>query len=209
MINFDVWRAEYDLMTYEDQLAFYDLVWAKHPVQKHYDPGAVAKFFSAHLAYTEPASVLEIGGWRGELAAEMLGLWPLNADIREWTNLEICRGAVENSIPLDVRYHPVVPGGFLWDYDQGMFAPYNVLVASHVIEHMRARELWSFLSRQKALWVYLASPLDEEDRDWTGYNGSHILEIGWRKITSMMGELGYRHRPHHDTREVRVFWRNI
>ena len=86
-IDWDAWRRRYPWMSHQDQVDFYEEVWAAHPVQRHYD-------LKAALAAIpdEPLHIVELGGWTGQLAAEVLAVRP---KLRSWKNIEICKSALE------------------------------------------------------------------------------------------------------------------
>lgn len=182
--EFDRWRADYDRMSYAEQQSFYDRMEAEHPVQAGYalDNGLLrfTHAFEQIIPKLPKTYVLELGGWHGELAKEMLSRCP---GISVWCNVEISRAAVRNSVFSDARYLTYVPPDQPWRVP---LPPGNVLVASHFIEHIRADNLVSLmLSLPDTLrYMILVAPLPEsaEDNDWAGYHGSHILEWGWREV---------------------------
>lgn len=196
MIDWDAYRAAYDLMSWDDQRAFYDRVWDQHPVQLHYDAEACARFLEA----TRPATVMEIGGWRGELAGEMLARYDW---IGSWHNREVCAGAATNPATDDPRYRANVPTTWPWHVPLRAEA----FVASHTIEHMNARQLDELFRATSARAMFLASPLTDDGQDWAGYGGSHVLTIGWRDVIALAATHGFVHDRSLDASEVRCFRR--
>lgn len=196
MIDWDGYRAEYNSMSWEDQRAFYDRVWDLHPVQIHYDAEACARFLDA----TRPVTVMEIGGWRGELAGEMLMRFDW---IASWHNREVCAGAVANQATADPRYHANVPT--IWPWQTPLRA--EAFVASHTIEHMNETQLNALLAATTARAMFLASPLTEDGQDWAGYDGSHVLTLGWRDVIALAAKHGYVHMAELDAPEIRCFSR--
>lgn len=189
---FNAWRAQYDGMSYAEQQDFHDRVYADHKVQAGYAlHGGLehfTHFFERVLPELPKTYVLEIGGHRGELAHEMLNRFPA---ISVWCNVEICRAAVADSIFASPRYVTWVPDSWVWDAD---LPPSNVVVASHVVEHMRQREFELLLLNLPETVRYLAlvAPLPEQGpTDWNGYHGSHILEVGWDTITHLLHYHGF------------------
>jgi hypothetical protein len=194
-IDWDAYRAAYDGMTYGEQVAFYSRVWDLHPDQHHYDPAACAAFLEAVKA----DRVIEIGGWRGHLAAEMLTQFP---KIKRWHNIELCRGAVQATVCEDPRYTAQVPGNWAWTM---IHEPGGVLVAAHVIEHMTAAQVALLLGALHPRAAFVQSPLTEDGQDWAGYGGSHVLRAGWRDVIALFAAYGLAHDPTLDAPDVRCF----
>lgn len=183
--DFDTWRHSYDSMSYEDHRKAYSELWDLYPVQQHFDAAACSEF----LDRARPVNVLEVGGWNGELASLVL---PTHPSIEGWLNAEICDEAVDATVCFDHRYHAVVPDKFIWE----IVAPtdYDTLVMSHSAEHMRWDQLRALFAAVKPSAVYLAMPLPEDgdNPDWKGYDGTHILEVGWNTINEVLGDAGLR-----------------
>lgn len=186
---FDAWRANYDLMSYEDQQAFYDRMEADHGCQAGYNLAAYTQFINYVSQQIELPYVLELGGWKGELACQMLKQFP---DIAIWVNVEICRAAVEKTVFISSEYATWIPKDFVWRVE---LPPANVVIASHFIEHIRAKHLDCLFENLPATTRYLGLqapiPEDATAHDWTGYHGSHILEIGWKQVGALLGALGF------------------
>jgi hypothetical protein len=179
--DFDAWRERYDEMTYEDMKEFYNLVEIDHPLQQAYDANAFSRFLDRAIASIGPVSVLEVGGWKGELAQKML----VKPGIVEWRNLEICERAVQKSVFSSPRYEAVIPDDFAWKV---ALPKADVLVASHFIEHVKWREFAALMSSLPGefRFVGLQAPIQETETDWTGYHGTHILEVGWQDVSACL-----------------------
>lgn len=184
--DFDKWRQDYDYLTYRDQLAFYDRVAEDHPLQRGFDVKAFKAFFEA-ITLLE-VQILEFGGWKGELAAEMLAEI---SRITQWLNLEISRKAVIETKVWDERYRAIILHRFAWEVER--LPGGNVFVSSHAIEHIKAAELERLFGKlpPEVTYVGLQAPLVEGPTDWAGYYGSHILEVGWMKIGAILQALGF------------------
>ena len=151
MIDFDDWRRNYDRLTCSEHVEFYRKVAEVYPEQQHYNELAVRMF----LADCE-GPVLEIGGWKGELAAAVLPDFP---GIPEWLNVEIAPQAITESACTDPRYSVVVPPAFIWDADIDL-EPYRTLVASHVIEHLKRTDVVKLLNAIRHVdRMYVDAPL--------------------------------------------------
>jgi hypothetical protein len=198
--DFDLWRENYDSMTFADHVETYAELQRLYPVQRHFDANACSEF----IDLTPGTRVLEIGGWDGELAREVLGSHDL---LRSWENVEICKEVRDHPVFRDTRYTARATSDFAWVcgcYDHIA----DTLVMSHVAEHMRWKELQALLSDMpKVRAIYLASPLPQDGSapDWTGYPGTHILEVGWDSISAFLGGLGFRQMAAPRTHEVRCW----
>lgn len=186
---FDAWRVVYDGMSYADQQDFYEQMEAEHGTQLGFNARAYTRFLNYVREQLPTVHVLELGGWKGELACDMLNKFP---DIAIWCNVEICRAAVAKTVFQSGKYTSWIPDDFVWRVEM---PPANVVIASHFIEHIRGAHLAALFERLPATTRYLGlqAPIQEDtmDHDWTGYHGSHILEIGWQQVGGMLAALGY------------------
>jgi hypothetical protein len=178
-INWDLWRTDYDVMTFRDQQRFYRIVAEQHPVQQTFNPQVAADAFD--LIGGTNLRVAEVGGWDGLLAAIMLK----RGDVATWLNYDLI------TVPQVCKhpgYQQVELDGYLWN--RGAVTG-DVFVACHTIEHLRARQLDQLFRCLRTRWVYLEAPLDDEPTDWAGFEGSHILEIGWEGVEELLNLHGY------------------
>lgn len=182
-INFDAWRHNYDGMSYPEHVEFYRQAAEAYPEQVHFNEAAVRSFLESVAG-----NVLEIGGWKGELAAAVL---PDHPAITVWLNVEIAPQAVSESVCTDSRYSVVVPDTFLWDSDIDL-SPYPTMIASHVIEHMKVAHVVKLLDHIPAVAkLYIDAPLAAEPQAWGGGESAHIIEIGWQGLMDMLAGYGF------------------
>ena len=161
----DAYRARYGGMSYGDIVDAHSVMYEGHPVQKHYDRERLLAFFGG---ITERVSVVELGGWDGEVAAMILSAKP---NIERWVNHEICREAASASVCLDSRYE-VFSGKFIWECDLSEF---NVFVASHSVEHITA-EQWKLLAPKvmgKRCYIDMP-PFPKGKSRWDGTTCLHV-----------------------------------
>lgn len=180
--DFDLWRKNYDKLTYKQQLKFYNQVAIDHPLQRGFDE----QQFEDFLAPLGEINVIEMGGWKGELAKYMLERLP---KIRHWLNYEISEQAIIENICPYSPYEALIPSDFIWNIE---LPKADVFVSSHTIEHIRASELDKLFSRLPVKYIALQAPLADDGTDWSGYYGSHILEIGWDGVIAMLDRGGYK-----------------
>lgn len=195
-------------MSYADQRAFYDMVLKQCPNQQHFDLQAWMHLFN-HLDYVrhlETIDVLEVGGWKGELAATILNN---GYHVTDWTNYEIAEGLAAVTVCRDPRYHLVIPDDFVWNIE---LHPGTVGVLSHVIEHLKWRDLEKLLVNLPFTVRYLGieAPIQESLKkplEWVNYPGTHILEYGWDRVMALLQELGFEIIPALAVRNFRAFRR--
>jgi len=181
-IDWNAWRERYDEMTFADQQAFYDQVFEQFPEQARFSTRVLDRFL-AHIA-AERLDVVELGGWNGGFATEIL---PRHPEIASWVNCEISLAAIAGSVCMDPRYHGRALGEWYWQ----RHVVTDLFVASHVLEHLKLRDVLKVFDATHAKWLYLQSPLGEEASNWRNYRGSHILEVGWRALGEALTERGF------------------
>jgi hypothetical protein len=180
-IDWNAWRAVYDETTFMEQRDFYNEVFALHPVQDRFS----VKHLHALLEHIgQPVSVVELGGWTGEFAAAVL---PKHPEIVRWRNYEISSHAVDESVYHSARFEPVALRDWYWSWEHTC----DLFVASHVLEHLKLRDVLKVFDVTDAPWMYLQAPLGSEPPTWDGYRGSHILEVGWAWLTEELQYRGY------------------
>jgi len=175
-IDWDQWRADYDLMTFADHQAFNQQAARLHPVQQSYDAPAVRRF----LRERQPRNVVEVGGWDGALANLMIDEF---YGIKTWVNYDI------TDVP-QVCDAPAYGRVVLDDWPWKTRVTADALVASHVFEHMRMIEIEWLLNAWDVRSVFVDCPISGPP-DWTGYHGSHILEVGVPEFLTRMVALGF------------------
>lgn len=175
-MTFDEWRDQYDTLTFaQHQQANQE--WAGlYPHQASFNLEAVERF----LEEREHGSVVELGGWDGQLAARMLHMFPC---IETWVNYDI------TNVPQvchDPRYERIVLSDWPWLRD----ARGDALIASHVFEHMRAAQIGLLIERWDVAAVFVDAPVN--GGVWDGYHGSHILEVDVPELISLVESAGFR-----------------
>lgn len=198
---FDDWRQGYDTMSYDQQVEFYRVVADAYPDQRHFNVFAVNQFL---LEAGEDVRVLELGGWKGELAALMLSEFP--TQITRWTNFDIAPQAISQSTCTDPRYSVVVPEDFMWNIDLEL-SKYNTFIASHVVEHLRLEHLRKLFSMLRGIpRIFVDTPLGPDGVRWDGNLSSHIIEIGWNDLQSLIESFGYKQSGEMPSVEGKAVW---
>jgi hypothetical protein len=179
-LDWDAWRRDHAEMSFAEQQAFYERVAEEYPRQQSFDLEATQRAFNTigELGLT----VVELGGWDGALAEFMLA----RGGIVSWVNYDIV------AVP-QVCEHPAyrleVLDGYLWERPVLVA---DVFVATHTIEHLTAEQLARLLDMLWVSYLYLEAPLPSAGPvNWTGYSGSHILELNWEQVGEMLRGRGY------------------
>lgn len=174
--DFDAWRAGYDHMTFEQQKSCYEEMAELYPCQRSFDLYQAAMFFQRY----RPKTVVELGGWDGALASSCCSKRMIS-----WRNYDI---VAVPQVCLQPAYELVVLNRPLWEFDA---VTADAFVATHTIEHLRARELEELVPKLKVKACLIEAPLREVPTDWTGYFGSHILEVGWDGVDALFVAQGF------------------
>lgn len=218
---FNKWRELYDELTDEEQITFANECEDRFPSQQHFTPSNFEDFFEdieeERLAkeielngdQTDDdkakfkirtkvigPSVLEVGGWKGELAQLILSKYPMLGD---WHNIDICQQAVTKTSCNDHRFSNHVPSQFRW-FERKREGKYQVCVVSHSIEHFSDKDfigLATFIAGIPT--VIFEAPIKLEHDDWSDYLGTHILRMGWLGVAEVMGGLGYKSQKINDS----------
>lgn len=176
-IDWDQWRAEYDRMTFRQHQEFNARVAEQHPSQRQSNPDAVRGF----LNHRDHASVVELGGWDGWLAEQILGR---DDSIVTWVNYDITPNVPQ--VCHRDEYEKVT----LIDWPWNCHITADVLIASHVFEHMRISEVEKLVREWDVDAIYVDIPVGDHV-DWRGYEGTHIIEVGWQEFMDRMADCGY------------------
>lgn len=205
-LHFDDWRKNYGRMSYEDQVAFYNKVAEDFPEQIDFHLPSWLRFFEYVFSKIGPFRVLEIGGWKGELAEEVFKTLPDvilrksvyggGQPVPTWHNYEISQEALTETVPTDPRYVAMVPNDYAWNIE---LPDADVFIASHTIEHIKASELEQMVDNlpDTVRFIAFESPLpaSTEGNTWENYTGSHILEVGWKQVKGMLSDRGFSVLP--------------
>lgn len=178
------WRAHYNELSFDEQVAFANAAEEKYPVQQHHH---TSNFFSIFKQHND--SVLEIGGWKGELAASCFKQFK----IKSWTNIEICTNAIKNTVPyLTGRpYHVSHPYKFDW-FTEKRLNNYDICISAHTIEHFSNDHMLRLIDYIAGIpLVAFEAPIQSDGDDWTDYGGTHMLTMGWRGVNDAMKAHGY------------------
>jgi hypothetical protein len=184
------WRENYQTLTSDEHLEFYEQIAQAFPEQKHFNVDAALRFLSEN----EIQHVHEIGGWTGDLALQAFK----TLEVRSWLNYEICKSAIDRTLAALGMYRYGVKrlDSFRWfeTLKPEIRDPKTCLLATHFIEHLSNQDFEQFLEFASHFdYVYFEAPLNDlSPADWTDYVGTHILTYPWFYIESLMAARGYR-----------------
>jgi hypothetical protein len=167
-------------------------------LEKHYPDqdysGELGKIIIEYMdCRTTNYKVLELGGWDGRLAGEILERCPT---INTWDNYEICRGLKERTVCDDSRYRLIVPANFIWDLSLDL-TNYDMFVASHTIEHMsfaHFKRLMDEIHHIPILFLNIPFP---KNGSWHNSTSLHVMEASRGEIIKHIKTKGYGIKIHY------------
>jgi len=147
-----------------------------YPEQAHYNLEFAKKAFDI----VKPKVVTEIGGWKGDLAYEILK----DSSIEKWYNIEISQNAIDKTKCKDQRHEYIKPDSFNW-FDK--IEMKGMIVSTHFIEHLSNQNFETLCKFIKEVeYIYFEAPLENDGQTWENYVGTHILTYGWNKVKELL-----------------------
>jgi hypothetical protein len=180
--RFDSYRMLYDSFSFDYKIKKANEWLKQYPEQAHFD--IIPINFWLENIVAKPSAVLEIGGWRGDLAEKALSsfdhinLWH-NYDLLKNNNYQKC---------YDNRFKLISLNDDIWHLS--LKYEYNALVATHMIEHINWKEFIELANwiPESIRTVLFEAPLpaSNENINWKGDYSSHVLEKGWEQVITEM-----------------------
>lgn len=186
---FDKWRELYWELTDEEHLDFMEDCCKVFGDQKHFTYG----FFSRVFDVLRDVRVMEVGGWKGELAQQCLK--DHYEKIITWDNYEVCKGAIEQTVDMkSVKYHPLFQPTFDWfKKERPKQDKYDICISSNMIEHLANQHFEKLLDYIQGIpLVLFEAPLLKSGQRWEDYFGTHILGYTWTEVHEAMEDRGYK-----------------
>jgi hypothetical protein len=187
IFQLDRYRNQYNSFSFEYKIKMANK-WLKHySEQAHFDIIPIKNWLENIV--TRPISMLEIGGWRGDLAEIALSSYDY---IKLWHNYDLI---IDNNSQKchDKRYKLITMDDDLWHLS--LKYEYNALIATHMIEHIKWKEFTELTKWIPACihTVLFESPLpaSAENINWMGDYSSHVLEKGWKQVIAKMKNHGF------------------
>jgi hypothetical protein len=185
--KFDKYRKKYDSFTFTDKVKITNKWALKYPEQAHFNYEPI-KYWLDNVV-TKPASILEIGGWRGDLAAKVLASFD---QIIVWHNFDLLKADSDQKC-YDDRYKLISMNDDIWHLS--LNHEYNALIATHMIEHIKWREFTEVIKwiPESVRTVLFEAPIQAsgENINWMGDHSTHVLEKGWEQIVIEMKNQGF------------------
>ncbi len=186
--RFDRYRNKYDNLSFHKRKKLASRWFKEYPEQVHftYDP---VDFWIKEIVKS-PVRILEIGGWRGDLAMKALSRFE---KIEVWHNYDLLENSNSQKC-IDERYKLISLDDYIWN--KSLDSEYNALIATHMIEHIKWKELIRLIEwiPDSIETVLFEAPVNssEENMNWKGDHSSHILEKGWTQIITEMKKNGFQ-----------------
>lgn len=182
-VHWNRFREVYDDLSFADRVELAEY-WDKlYSVQTHFHANRFREIFEI---FSGNLKIVEFGCHQGQLAQIMLEEFP---NIESWAGYDLApplkRNIVKNSkytaIALKDWFH-LTP---LPDFD--------TFVSSHTFEHISGEQARKTLEHidDKAKYLALEVPIDEDGRDWQNWGCSHVLTLGRKDLYKMILSFGY------------------
>jgi hypothetical protein len=174
----DNYRRQYDTMSFADHQAFYARVASDYPDQSY---GSVS-LMQLFLAGCDAKTIVEIGGWDGSCAAQLLRLRPT---LESWVNYEIAK---VQHVCNDPRYRGVTLTDWLWKSGP---VQADAFIASHVLEHLSLEHLEALLGVLDCRYAYVDVPLFDQPFDWMAGLTTHKLPLSIHEFDALLERYGW------------------
>jgi hypothetical protein len=185
--QFNRYRKLYASFSFEYKVKLANKWLIQYPEQAHFDINPIIYWFENVVE--KPTSVLEIGGWRGDLAKKVLSSFK---HIEKWHNYDLINYNAYQKC-YDKRYKLISLNDYIWH--ASFNNEYNALIATHMIEHISWQEftkLTEWIDESiKTVLFEAPIPQSNENINWKGDHSSHILEKGWEQVINEMKRNGF------------------
>ena len=185
--EWDWFRANYHLFSFEDKKLYYRMWYSKFPEQQCFLTDSA--FFLSSLKGirsdlgTEELKIVELGGREGHLALKILEEIPKI----DWVNMEIIEHTMLKGLQ-NLNYREHLLSNEIW-LEAPDLSEVHAFVSSNVIEHISNAEaisLFKYLNKQQVPYLILRICTSPKGQKWKGDGSSHILTMGTNKLTKML-----------------------
>jgi len=179
----DKWRKEYDKLSFEDHKRIYNHLETLRPYQVCFNKKAVKKFLTD--IPQKNLRIIEIGGWKGELADTIFHTICMRTKVKYWHNYDLCSSAIKKNVCESPNYKAIELQDYVWNLD--IWDNYNVCILSHILEHIKFKDVKKLFSCFKNIdYIYIDAPIRSVSNNWDGKRAMHILEVGWKSIRKLL-----------------------
>ena len=183
--DFDVWRDHYPSLSIEDLIWINTAIFHFYPRQAHYNLHEINALFGE--VKQDGARILELGCFRGELAAQILAI---HAEIEIWIGMDISYHAISNPAVKDKRYLGIKLTD--WIFNTSLI-PIDIMIASHTLEHFDGDQIKKvFRWAHKSTIQFIVVEMPFSISRWSGYRGSHIYQGSKTDLIELAEGSGYR-----------------
>jgi hypothetical protein len=186
--DWNTWRKRYH------ELDINDLIWintALHGILREqtciYQDVAI-KAIGEIVSFEDSISVIELGCYRGSLAKEAIENF--GDKISAWVGYDINYHAIDNPIVKYKKFLGVKQTD--WFYNVKIKNRFNVFVSTSTLEHHSAEQFVAILERvadSAVKYMLIGMPISQ--KNWRGYNGSHVLYLDEPSITGAIEGVGF------------------
>jgi len=182
--QFNDYRKVYSSLTFNELKKQHEQWYRKYPLQSRFEKRFFVNCFK-HVVKTLKRNlfVVELGGFEGALALEILKMYPT----MQWLNVEIIKHTMKRGLE-KYRYTEHVLSEQLWREKLDL-RKYDVFVSSHTLEHLsnvQVKRLFEYLILNNMQYLILDIPVRPNGQTWYKYSGTHVLMMGSNHLKKLL-----------------------
>jgi hypothetical protein len=175
-IYFDWYRSHYSELSFNDVKTILRKLDETNPVQRRYD---LSFIFDCLLKIQEKLgsfNIVELGCHDGSLA-DQFALTSFG-----WHGYDLLN-VVHRVKQRNKHFRFTELDTQIWNLPDEEFRNTQVFMASHALEHLSDDELPLLIEWMRHFkYIVLIVPLLANGQDWRGYDGMHLLKMGYRRL---------------------------
>ena len=185
MSKLDKFRSDFPSLTFDALKEKYEQWYTTAPHQTRFSKTFFVNCFKYIVKILRRGNlkVLELGGYEGELALQILKIYPGI----QWLNVEIVKHRMKKDLA-NYSYREHVLSDQLWNEKLNVRG-YDVFASSHTLEHlsdMQVKLLFHYLVSNSIRYLILQLPIQAKGQTWQGYGGAHVLRMGSNQIKKLL-----------------------
>ena len=185
--EWDWFRANYHLFSFDDKKLFYRMWYNKYPQQQSFltDMSFFLRSIRGIISDlgTEELKIVELGGREGYLALKTLEELPKI----DWVNMEIREHTIRKGLQ-NLSYREHILSNEIW-LEAPDLSEIHAFVSSNVIEHISNAEaisLFKYLDKQQVPYLILRICTSPKGQKWRGDGSSHVLRMGTIELAKIL-----------------------